>query len=131
MDSGHGDTKSRVGLGDDVGSFGGKLSGGQKQRVAIARAMIRDPKILLLDEATSALDTHSEKVVQNALNAVRHARPNMTTFIVAHRLSTIHDADVILVLSGGVIIEKGDHAALMALDGTYTKLVEAAKKSGN
>lgn len=83
-----------------------------------------------MDEATSALDTTSEKVVQNALEQVRAARPNMTTFIIAHRLSTIQDADVILVLSGGVIIEKGDHPALMALEGTYTKLVEAAKKSG-
>ena len=105
---------------DTVGLRGGKLSGGQKQRVAIARALIRDPTYLLLDEATSALDSQSEKIVQDALDEASKGR---TTFVVAHRLSTIRDADTIFVVSMGRLVEQGNHESLLADDGVYAKLV--------
>ncbi|KAG8051977.1 hypothetical protein GUJ93_ZPchr0001g31545 [Zizania palustris] len=104
-----------------VGERGAQLSGGQKQRVAIARAIVKDPKILLLDEATSALDAESERVVQDALDRVM---VNRTTVIVAHRLFTIQNADLIAVVKNGVIIEKGKHDTLMNIkDGAYASLV--------
>jgi len=105
-----------------VGERGVKLSGGQKQRVAIARALIRKPKVLLLDEATSALDAESEHLVQTALDKLIKSG-NQTVVIVAHRLSTIRDADEILVMQKGVIKERGTHAELVAINGVYKKLV--------
>jgi ABC-type multidrug transport system fused ATPase/permease subunit len=100
------------GLGSEFGPRGTKLSGGQRQRVAIARALIRDPKILLLDEATSALDTESERIVQATLSEATKGGKR-TTIAVAHRLSTIKDADCIFVFQGGRIVEAGSHGELM------------------
>ena len=107
------------GLDTMVGEHGGKLSGGQRQRISIARALIRDPKVIVLDEATSALDSISEKLIQQALNNLTEGR---TTFIVAHRLSTIRDADRIAVIADGRCAEYGTYEELMALQGEFYQL---------
>jgi ATP-binding cassette subfamily B protein len=105
-----------------VGERGARISGGQKQRLAIARALIRDPRILILDEATSALDSESEKLIQGALAKLMKDR---TTFVVAHRLSTIMRADEILVLNQGELVEQGTHQELLAKNGLYYRLFSA------
>jgi ABC-type transport system involved in Fe-S cluster assembly fused permease/ATPase subunit len=102
-----------------VGERGLKLSGGEKQRVAIARTILKDPRILILDEATSALDTGTEQEIQMALRAVTQ---NRTTLVIAHRLSTVVDADEIIVLQDGSIAERGSHAGLLAQDGLYARM---------
>ena len=103
----------------DVGEGGALLSGGQKQRIAIARAILKDAPILLLDEATSALDTQSEKLIQSALRDLMRGR---TTFVIAHRLSTVLDADIICVVKDGRIVERGTDAELIAMGGEYKRL---------
>jgi ABC-type multidrug transport system fused ATPase/permease subunit len=103
----------------NIGDKGGRLSGGQRQRISIARAILKNPPILILDEATSALDTESEVLVQEALERLMKTR---TTIVVAHRLSTIKNADEICVMKDGEIVERGNHAELIAMDGFYKKL---------
>ncbi|MEZ7957213.1 MAG: ABC transporter ATP-binding protein [Rubritalea sp.] len=114
-------TEFETGYDTTVGPRGIKLSGGQRQRVAIARAILADPKILLLDEATSALDSENERLVQAALDTLMKGR---TSMIIAHRLSTVRDADRILVLQYGKIVESGSHDELMSNNGTYRLLAE-------
>ncbi len=108
------------GIETNIGDAGGKLSGGQKQRLSIARAVLKNPPIMILDEATSALDTESEKFVQVALENMMQ---NRTSIVIAHRLSTIQKADKIVVMHKGEIVEHGTHDELLALNGTYSKLV--------
>lgn len=107
-----------------LGERGVKVSGGQRQRLAIARAVLKDPEILIFDEATSSLDSESEKIVQQALN---EAGKDKTTIVIAHRLATIFDADEIIVLEHGRIVQKGSHQALMQQEGLYSKMVELQK----
>jgi subfamily B ATP-binding cassette protein MsbA len=108
------------GIETNIGDAGGKLSGGQKQRLSIARAVLKNPPIMILDEATSALDTESEKFVQVALENMMQ---NRTSIVIAHRLSTIQKADKIVVMQKGEIVEQGTHDELLAINGTYSKLV--------
>jgi ATP-binding cassette subfamily B protein len=105
-----------------VGERGVKLSGGQRQRLSIARAFLALPQILILDEATSNLDTESERLIQASMQQLLQ---NRTTFIVAHRLSTIRRADIIVVLSHGRIVEVGDHESLLRRGGAYADMVES------
>ncbi len=102
-----------------VGSRGHRFSGGEKQRIAIARTLLRDPRVLVLDEATSALDTETERAVQQAFDALARGR---TTITIAHRLSTVRNADQIAVLDHGRVVETGTHASLLATQGRYAEL---------
>jgi subfamily B ATP-binding cassette protein MsbA len=104
-----------------VGDRGSKLSGGEKQRVTIARAIFKNPPVLILDEATSSLDTVSERQVQEAID---NLMKNRTSIVIAHRLSTVQNADEIIVLEQGEIRERGTHAELISQQGIYKKLVE-------
>ena len=110
-----------------VGERGLKLSGGEKQRVAIARTILKDPAILIFDEATSALDTHTERAIQANLNEIARGR---TTLVIAHRLSTVVDADEILVLEDGQVVERGRHGALLAAGGAYAAMWQRQQESG-
>ncbi len=110
-----------TGYDTEVGERGVRLSGGQRQRVAIARALLKDPKILLLDEATSALDAESEHLVQEALERLMKGRAVM---VIAHRLSTVKNADLVVVIDRGQVVESGSHAALVEADGLYRRLLD-------
>ena len=108
------------GYNTNIGDSGNKLSGGQKQRLSIARAVLKNPPIMILDEATSALDTESERLVQDALEKMMR---NTTSIVIAHRISTIQNANTIVVLQKGKIVEQGSHAELLAANGVYKSLV--------
>ncbi|AXS40333.1 ABC transporter ATP-binding protein/permease [Breoghania sp. L-A4] len=112
----------------EVGERGLKLSGGEKQRVAIARTILKAPPILILDEATSALDTHTEREIQSALDQVSR---NRTTLVIAHRLSTVVDAETILVLDDGHVVERGKHAELLELGGLYASMWERQREAAD
>jgi ABC-type transport system involved in Fe-S cluster assembly fused permease/ATPase subunit len=108
-----------------VGERGLKLSGGEKQRVAIARAMLKGPRILVFDEATSSLDSHTEQAIQRTLAEVSE---DHTTLVIAHRLSTVVDADRILVIEAGRIVEQGTHRELLAAQGRYARMWELQRR---
>jgi len=114
-------TATENGYQTNIGDRGGRLSGGQRQRISIARAILKNPPILILDEATSALDTESELLVQSALD---NLMKNRTSIVVAHRLSTIRNADEICVVNDGEIVERGSHDELLKLGGHYARLCE-------
>ena len=107
------------GLDTNVGERGVKLSGGEKQRLSIARALLKDPPILLLDEATASVDSETERLIQEALEALM---ANRSAFVIAHRLSTIRNADRIYVLDDGMVVEQGTHEELLEADGLYAEL---------
>ncbi len=109
-----------------VGERGLKLSGGEKQRIAIARTMLKDPAILIFDEATSSLDSHAERAI---LDAMRDVAADRTTLVIAHRLSTVVDADEIVVLDHGRVVERGRHAALLAVDGRYASMWQLQRQA--
>jgi ATP-binding cassette subfamily B protein len=111
-----------------IGERGLKLSGGQRQRVSLARAVLRNPAVLLLDEATSAVDTRTEELIQRNLHAFRKDR---VTVAVAHRLSTVRQSDEILVIVDGVVVERGDHAALVSKGGVYADLWRVQSGEGD
>ncbi len=109
-----------------IGASGKDLSGGEKQRISIARAILANPKILILDEATASVDTETEKAIQESLNYLVKGR---TTLSIAHRLSTLRDADRLVVIDNGKLVEEGTHQELEALGGIYFKLMELQTKS--
>jgi ATP-binding cassette subfamily B protein len=120
-------SRMKEGYDYQVEERGGRLSLGQRQLVSFARALLADPRILILDEATSSVDTQTERLIQTALRVLLKGR---TAFVIAHRLSTVRDADVILVMRDGEIAEQGSHDELMAMHGLYFKLVTAHKTTG-
>ena len=111
--------ESEHGYQTNVGDRGCRLSGGQRQRISIARAILKNPPILILDEATSSIDTRTEQIVQRGMDKLMEGR---TTFVIAHRLSTVMNSDVIMVMDHGKIIERGSHQDLIAKKGTYYQL---------
>ena len=112
------------GLDTQVGEHGARLSGGQKQRLSIARVFLKNPSILIFDEATSALDSDSEKLITEAFNRLSHGR---TSIVIAHRLSTVRNADNIVVIDDGRIIENGNHKSLIEKGGKYAHLYNSQK----
>ena len=118
--------KMPLGYYTNIGDRGTKLSGGQRQRLSIARAVLRNPPILILDEATSSVDTETELLIQQALEWLMAGR---TTILIAHRLSTVHNADQIVVLEGSQITERGTHASLLAQGGLYHRLYTIQQQS--